>query len=64
MTKIIKKGNTLKQCPECGCIFEYEVSDIKRDLYIQGGLFSPYDLYWEYVHCPQCNKKIKIRLIK
>ncbi len=62
MTRIIKKGNTLKQCPECGCIFEYETSDIKRGLYIQGGLFS-YDLDWEYVHCPQCNKKIKVRVI-
>ena len=62
MTKIIKKGNTLKQCPECGCIFEYEASDIKYGTLIPPSLFSD-GLDWEYVYCPQCNKKIKIRVI-
>lgn len=62
MTRIIKKGNTFKQCPECGCIFEYEASDIKCSTLIPPSLFSD-GLDWEYVHCPQCNKKIKIRVI-
>lgn len=50
MIKILKHGNKrVIECKNCGCIFEYEHEDVKRE---QSGINE----YIYYISCPDCNK--------
>lgn len=52
--KIIKKGKPKqKTCPTCGCIFEYEVSDI---YHIAG--MTRMNSGTDVIFCPQCDERI------
>lgn len=59
--KVIKEGKDLSPskritCNKCGCVFEYEYSDIKLE---EGdGIFGQY----HYVVCPNksCNQMFKV----
>lgn len=53
--KIIS-GARQVHCDNCGCIYEFDAEDIKRDVYVR---------YWGYlvknttpfVHCPICESR-------
>lgn len=54
--KIIKEGKVTKftkTCPDCGCEFEYEVSDLQTDY---GFCLTTY--HDTYVICPCCGKHL------
>lgn len=60
--KIIEKTNRVK-CDYCGCVMEYESSDIhKRETSIMRcQLFFIRDYYeLRYIECPQCGSEIVI----
>lgn len=55
--KIIKEGNKktfTAVCPECGCEFEYDTSDLDQDW----SLNSYPSQYKRYVKCPCCHEKV------
>lgn len=59
MIKIIKEGKVTKftkTCPDCGCEFEYEMSDLQTDYRIY--LTTYPGKYNTYVVCPCCGKHI------
>lgn len=61
--KIIEKGNKRVTCGRCGCIMEFDSSDIKSEIksYISGVIFRTFeDWKIEYINCPQCDNKIRI----
>ena len=50
MKEIIKRGNLAKKktiCPECGCEFSFEITDINTSTFAC------------YVNCPECGYIIK-----
>lgn len=52
--RIIEKGKPRrKTCPTCGCVFEYEVADIKH---VSG--LSCLSRGTDVVYCPECNERI------
>ena len=57
--KIIKEGNKNKiytqECDKCGCVFEFEESDIKWESYTQ-----PTRLL-HYIQCPCCSKCLTVK---
>lgn len=56
MIKIIQKGNLKRiQCRSCGCLFEYEYSDIEH---IPG--MTCMNRGTNIVCCPQCKKKLDV----
>lgn len=63
MIKIIKDGKLekfTKTCPDCGCVFEYELSDTIKEYNYQFA-YSTYPIlypYTRYVRCPCCGRKI------
>ena len=57
--KIIKQGKMTKftkTCPDCGCEFEYEASDVSTDYSVCLTTYPP--KYNTYVVCPCCGKRI------
>ena len=57
--KIIKQGKQTKFtkiCPDCGCEFEYEASDLSADYCVCLTTYPP--KYNTYVFCPCCGKRI------
>ena len=57
--KIIKEGKVTKftkTCPDCGCEFEYEASDLQTDYSIC--LTTYPGQYNTYIVCPCCGKHI------
>ena len=57
--KIIKDGKMTKfkkTCPDCGCEFEYEASDLSADCGVCLTTYPP--KYNTYVACPCCGKRI------
>lgn len=57
--KIIKEGKITKfrkTCPDCGCEFEYEASDLSTDYSVCLTTYPP--KYNTYVVCPCCGKRI------
>lgn len=59
MIKIIKEGKITrfkKTCPDCGCEFEYETSDLITDYSVC--LTTSPSQYSTYVICPCCGKHI------
>lgn len=65
--KIIKHGSTQKTCKRCGCIFEYDKSDIStREVRLEFDYGFMYPSYiketWiiKEVKCPDCEKAIEI----
>lgn len=59
--KIIEKNNRV-QC-QCGCIMEYEKSDIHKRKFseMRNQIFFIRDYYEiTYIECPQCGKEIEI----
>ena len=57
--KIIKDGKMTKfrkTCPDCGCEFEYEASDLSADCGVCLTTYPP--RYNTYVVCPCCGKRI------
>jgi len=57
--KIIKEGKVtkfIKTCPDCGCEFEYETSDLQTDYSIRLATY-PYK-YNTYIVCPCCGRHI------
>jgi hypothetical protein len=57
--RIIKKGKVTKftkTCPDCGCEFEYEVSDLQTDYSIC--LTTYPGQYNTYIICPCCGRHI------
>lgn len=59
MIKIIKEGKIKKfkkTCPDCGCEFEYEASDLITDRSVCLTTYPPQ--YGTYVVCPCCGKHI------
>ena len=62
---IIKEGKTENYkfkttCPICGCEFEYELCDLKKD-YSGNVIYTVYPPqygYRRYVECPCCHEKI------
>ena len=57
--KIIKDGKIAKfrkTCPDCGCEFEYEASDLSADCGVCLTTYPP--KYNTYVVCPCCGKRI------
>lgn len=57
--RIIKEGKPVKftkTCPDCGCEFEYDVSDLKTDYSIC--LTTYPGQYNTYIVCPCCGKHI------
>ena len=57
--KIIKDGKMTKfkkTCPDCGCEFEYEASDLSADCGVCLTTYPPQ--YNTYVVCPCCGKRI------
>lgn len=57
--KIIKEGKVTKftkTCPDCGCEFEYETSDLHTDYSV--GLTTNPCQYNTYVICPCCKRHI------
>lgn len=57
--KIIKDGEMTKfkkTCPDCGCEFEYEASDLSADYSVCLTTYPP--KYNTYVVCPCCGKRI------
>ena len=57
--KIIKDGKMTKfrkTCPDCGCEFEYEASDLSMDCGVCLTTYPP--KYNTYVVCPCCGKRI------
>lgn len=67
--KIIKQGTPLNQitCKKCGCIFEYEETDIIEDTRIDMGHFdiamnsTKRVIGEKFVICPNCEKKHVIK---
>lgn len=60
MIKIIKEGKITrfkKTCPDCGCEFEYETSDLIPDYSVCLTTFP--SQYSTYVICPCCGKHIR-----
>lgn len=58
--KIIKEGKVkkfTKTCPDCGCEFEYETSDLHIDYSV--GLTTNPVQYSTYVICPCCGRHIQ-----
>ena len=57
--RIIKEGKVTKftkTCPDCGCEFEYEISDLQTDYSI---CLTTYPCqYNTYIVCPCCGKHI------
>ena len=53
MIRVIEHGPKVikTRCPHCGCVFEYELEDVKTD-----GIFSTiqYNSTGQYVECPDC----------
>lgn len=59
MIKIIKDGKLTKfkkTCPDCGCEFEYEASDLIVDHSVCLTTYTP--KYNTYVVCPCCGKRV------
>lgn len=57
--KIIKQGKQTKFtkiCPDCGCEFEYDDSDLNVDYSVCLTTYPPQ--YNTYVVCPCCGKRI------
>ena len=57
--KIIKDGKITKfrkTCPDCGCEFEYDASDMATDYGVCLTTYPPQ--YKTYVICPCCRKRI------
>ena len=57
--KIIKQGKMTKftkTCPDCGCEFEYEVSDLSTDYRVCLTTYPP--KYNTYIVCPCCGKHL------
>ena len=57
--KIIKEGKITKfrkTCPDCGCEFEYDASDVVTDYGVCLTTYPP--KYNTYVVCPCCRKRI------
>lgn len=57
--KIIKEGKITKfrkTCPDCGCEFEYDESDVLTDYGVCLTTYPPQ--YNTYVACPCCKKHI------
>ena len=57
--KIIKQGKMTKftkTCPDCGCEFEYEASDLATDYFECLTTYPP--RYNTYVVCPCCGKHL------
>lgn len=64
MIRIIKPGTrTEATCKFCGCVFSYEKEDVNAEqtLFENGGIIAS---LFEFVNCPQCNKKIEVRSVK
>lgn len=64
--KIIERSiSASRMLCECGCLFEYEPSDVKRESiglkYDYNGVKLIEDTE-PVVYCPKCNKRIPIRL--
>lgn len=63
MIKIIKDGKLekfTKTCSDCGCVFEYELVDLKKE-YDYSMVLTSYPSqyrYIRYVECPCCGHKI------
>lgn len=52
--KIIQKGSPRqKNCPTCGCLFEYDICDINH---IPGMTFL--NKGSDIIYCPQCGERI------
>ena len=51
MKTIISEGSTTFRCncPECGAVFTYELSDVWKN-YVSGG---------DWVGCPTCGKSVR-----
>ena len=57
--KIIKQGKMTKftkACPDCGCEFEYEASDLSTDYSVCLTTYPP--KYNTYIVCPCCGKHL------
>ena len=57
--KIIKEGKIKKfrkTCPDCGCEFEYEASDLSTDYSVCLTTYPP--KYTTYIVCPCCRKHL------
>ena len=56
--KIIQKGSPRrKNCPTCGCLFEYDICDIDH---IPGMTFLNNGT--DVIYCPQCGERIDEKL--
>lgn len=65
--KIIKRGNITTTCTKCGCEFQYEKNDIKKNVVSvreDVGVIIPFYRTTKYelsiVECPQCGDKIEV----
>lgn len=58
---ITKHGNTMLQsvCEKCGCEFLYQNTDIKTEEIRITSYESKIEC--EYINCPECGAKIKIK---
>lgn len=56
MIKVLKHGSVYKKlkktCNSCKCVFTFDENDIKYN----------YDLYKNYILCPECNNIINVKL--
>lgn len=58
MVEIIKRGTKTKHtCNECGCIFTYEIEDVKFE---ESAFHSGVDC--KYIDCPQCSNRIYLEM--
>ena len=67
MIKVLAHGKHNMICPECGCVFEYDVTDINDNLEDLGG---PGDriyiseeskiFYRRWIDCPDCGFGIQV----
>lgn len=65
--EIIKHGELIKTCKNCGCEFRYTKDDVRKREFCnrqdEGILLPNYkyvDYITEYVECPDCGNKIGI----
>ena len=61
--RIIKKGNTIKECSRCGCTMEYDYFDIFKEIknVTTSNFFGTFERWEiEYIFCPECGNKIEV----
>ena len=60
--KIIERGAAIAKCGRCGCVMEYDATDIRHKTVYKAQEYSSSHLVRpaqkEYVVCPQCGNNI------